>query len=253
MMRKNKNLNYSKKIIKNIGGFFKYIAVTGFYLLSGCGIYGPVNDPALTMRCITEHGDTMSVFPTFQFVFSDSISDSSVSFSFSPKTSAMYGVLLNATHDTVTLQVTDALSGNTRYTLRLQKAVTAVDGDRLAPSDDSITFITWPLEMEPNDAISSADSLKSIIFGTLPGISDTDVFFCPGLETRAVYLKSIYCQDSFYIIDAASKSFSVTSKINQDDTLWLPDSCEKPIYIFVIPSAKGSEGAYQLGNIKQDL
>ena len=228
--------------------FFPSAAFAAFCLCLRCGLYNTDDVEPLTMRCITALSDTLSVYPRLSFVFSNPLSDSSVAVSFSPPTSAMFGALLSATHDTLTVQVMEALEGDTRYVVRLGAPVTSINGGVLVPSDDSTVFFTFPCEQEPNDTKDNADTFTSCIFGKISDVSDIDAFICAAAHPRAVYMQSIDCQDSFFIEDTASRVLAMQRQMRPTDTLWLPDSMQVA-FVFVRSSLKGSAGEYQLGVI----
>jgi hypothetical protein len=216
-------------------------------LWASCIFDTRVNSGPLTMTCIDANTDTVSVFPQLQFVFSAPLADSLVALDFSPPISARYGVYLNATHDTLSLDVMEMLDGNTRYVVRLRNPVTSRDGVVLDPSQDSLAFVTYPREQEPNNTKDLADNCASEIFGTVSDASDVDVFLCTDNKARGVFLQSINSQDSFYIVDSLSHVFSLDHQINPIDTIVFPDSIVRPVYIFVVCRIKGSEGDYELG------
>ena len=199
------------------------------------------------MTCINAKTDTVSVFPQLEFVFSAPLADSSVTLDFSPPVSARYGVYLNATHDTLSLDVMEMLDGNTRYVVRLKNPVTSRDGVVLDPSQDSLAFVTYPREREPNNTKDLADNCASKIFGTVSDASDVDVFLCTDNKARGVFLQSINSQDSFYVVDSLSHLFNLDHPTNPIDTIVFPDSIVRPVYIFVVCRIKGSEGDYELG------
>jgi hypothetical protein len=216
------------------------------YFCASCIFEAQKNSGALTMTCINGRTDTLSVFPQLQFVFSEPLIDSSVSLNFSPPI-GRYAAFLNATHDTMSLTIMDMLAGNTRYVLRLGNQITSKDGAILLPSQDSLSFITYPREQEPNDTKNLADDLASKIFGTISDQSDIDVFLCTNNSARGVFLQSINSQDSLYVVDGLSHAFSLDHPINPMDTIVFPDSLVRPLYVFVVSRIMGSEGDYELG------
>jgi hypothetical protein len=205
------------------------------------------NDVPLTMTCINAKTDTLSVFPQLQFVFSAPLADSSVALDFSPPISARYVAYLNTKRDTLFLNIMEMLDGNTRYVVRLKNPVTSKDGVVLDPSQDSLTFLTYPREHENNDTKELADTLSSVMFGSISNVSDVDVFFCADTSAAGIFLQSINSQDSFYVIDGLSHFFGLGHQINQTDTIFLTDSIVRPLYVFVQTRIKGSEGDYELG------
>jgi hypothetical protein len=198
------------------------------------------------MSCITPLGDTVSVFPRLQYVFSSPLAGSSLTVAFSPPVSAQYEFYLNPFRDTLTVQCIGALDGNTRYTLRLGTPVIGVNGSRFNPFNDSTVLFTYPYEREPNDVKSMADSFTSIMFGAISDASDVDVFIDTAMQTRAIGLQSIDCLDSLYIVDGAGRSVAFPGQIRQTDTLRLPEGLTRPVYVFVLPGGKGSAGNYKL-------
>jgi hypothetical protein len=220
------------------------------YLCASCIFDAQKNSGALTMTCITGRTDTLSVFPQLQFIFSEPLIDSSVSLNFSPPI-GRYAAFLNATHDTMSLIIMDMLAGNTRYVLRLGKQITSKDGAILLPSQDSLSFITYPREQEPNDTKNLADDLASKIFGTISDQSDIDVFLCTNNGARGVVLQSINSQDSLYVVDGLSHAFSLDHPVNPIDTIIFPDTLVRPFYIFVVSRIMGSEGDYELGIVSK--
>jgi hypothetical protein len=216
-------------------------------LCASCIFDNKGNDGPLTMTCINAKTDTLSVFPQVRFAFSAPLSDSSVSLAFSPPTSARYAAFLNATRDTLTLDVMEMLDGNTRYVLRLAKPVTSKDDVILDPARDSLAFFTYPRERENNDTKDLADTLTSVMFGTISDMSDFDVFFCADKRAPGIFLQSINSLDSFYVVDSLSHLFSLGHQIKQTDTIVLTDSIVRPFYVFVQSRIKGSEGDYELG------
>jgi len=217
------------------------------YLAGGCTLLNTVDNAPLTMRRITHLDDTETVYPQLQYVFSAPLADSSVSFSFAPATGSRYGVFLNPTHDTATLRCIEALDGNTRYVIRLENPVVAVNGSRCYPADDSTVLFTYDLEQEPNDVKASADLFSSVIFGTVSEGADIDVFRCAATNPRFFTLQSIDCQDSFYIVDSTGTPVSLSRQIKQTDTLTLPSGLQGPFYVYVLSREKGWEGSYRLG------
>jgi hypothetical protein len=220
------------------------------YFCASCIFDAQKNGGALTMTCINGITDTLSVFPQLQFVFSGPLIDSSVSLNFSPPV-GRYAVFLNATHDTLSLNVMDMLAGNTRYVLRLGNQITSKDGATLLPSQDSLSFITYPREQEPNDTKDLADDFASKIFGTISDQSDIDVFLCNNNSTHGIFLQSINSQDSLYVVDGLSHAFSLDHPINPIDTIIFPDSLVRPFYVFVVSRIMGSEGDYELGIVSK--
>jgi hypothetical protein len=220
-------------------------------LVMSCIFDNRGNEGPLTMTCVNAKTDTLSVFPQLKFAFSVPLSDSSVDFAFSPPISARYAAFLNVTHDTLTLDVMEMLDGNTRYALRLAQPVTSKDGVVLGPSQDSLVFLTYPREHENNDTKDLADTLKSVMFGTISDMSDFDVYFCSDTNATGIFLQGINSLDSFYILDSLSRSFGFGRAIKQTDTMVLTDSITRPFYVFVQSRIKGSEGDYQLGIINK--
>ena len=218
-------------------------------LSSQCVFNGSVNEEPLTLKSLDANGDTLSVFPRLRFVFSSPLADTSVPVVFSPAVSAGYGVHLNAIRDTLTVDIMEMLEGNTRYVFRLGRDVTSIDGIVGDMSDDSTVFYTYPCEQESNDTKSLADTLTSIIFGSISDVSDVDIFTVIQKDIHAVYLQSIDCRDSFYIEDGLANVTAIPGPIRQADTITLPENDTIPVFIVVRSGIKGFEGNYELGVI----
>ena len=131
----------------------------------------------------------------------------------------------------------------------MERRVASVDGGVVNPSDDSAVFYTFPCEQEPNDAEDMADTISSVMCGRVSDVSDIDIFLCPRKNIGAVYLRSVDCSDSFFIRDGLSCLYYVNGPAKQADTIFLPDSVEAPMFIFVRSGIKGFEGNYKLGLI----
>ena len=116
-------------------------------------------------------------------------------------------------------------------------------------SDDSTVFYTYPCEQESNDTKSLADTLTSVIFGSISDASDVDIFTVIQKDIHAVYLQSIDCRDSFYIEDGLANVTAIPGPIRQADTITFPENDTIPIFIVVRSGIKGFEGNYELGVI----
>jgi hypothetical protein len=141
------------------------------------------------------------------------------------------------------------LEGNTKYVLRLGSHVTTMDGSVWDLSYDSTVFYTFPREQESNDRKGIADTLASVMFGSISELSDVDIFACVRRNIQAVYLQSIDCRDSFFVEDGFSNIITVPGPIKQADTTGLPEKDTIPIFIVVRSGIKGFEGNYKLGVI----
>jgi hypothetical protein len=224
----------------------KIVMIAGFFIQ--CVFVGPYNDEPLSMQSLDAHGDTLSVFPKLRFAFSPPLSDSSVALAFSPSI-GRYGAFLNPTRDTLVVDVMDMLEGNTRYVVRLSQTVFSTNESSLDPSSDSTVFYTFPCEQENNDEPELADTLSTVMFGTLSDGSDIDVFTLNQEHCRGVFLESLNSRDSFFLTDSKSHGFGVPRAMTQNDTLFIPDAAQPPYYVFVESGIKGFEGPYKIGVI----
>lgn len=217
-------------------------------LLLQCVFNGPINESPLTYSSLDADGDTLSLFPKLRLAFSSPLADSSVTISFSPAI-AGYGAYLNSVRDTLTIEVMDMLQGNTRYVLRVEKPLTSSDGSMWDLSGDSTVFYTFPGEQEPNDTKDCADTVASVIFGSISDVSDLDIFVCQKPDVKAVYLQSIDCSDTLFIQDGLSAIRGIEGKMNGQDTIFLSENDAPPFFIFVLSRIRGFEGNYKLGII----
>ncbi len=221
--------------------------------LSHCIFNNQVNEQPLSVASLDARGDTLSVFPRLRFAFSTPLADTSAppGVLVSPPASAGYGAYLNARNDTLTIDFMDMLEGKTRYVLTFASPITSISGSVWDLSSDSIVFYTFPGEKETNDTKDLADSLTSVIFGSVSDLSDVDVFACDGEKIKAVVLQSIDCRDSFFIEDGLSTAVYAPGPMRQNDTILLPEKIVSPTFIFVRSGIKGFEGAYRLSIIEQ--
>jgi hypothetical protein len=238
--------SHRKKCITGIVSF-------GLCFFLQCVFNNQINEQPLTITSLTANGDTLSVFPKLRFAFSSPLADSSVppKVLLSPSVSTGFGAYLNARNDTLTIDFMEMLEGNTKYVLKIASPVTSISGSVWDLSADSIVFYTFPGEKEANDTKDLADSLTSVIFGSVSDVSDIDVFVCAEEKIKAVFLQSIGCQDSFFIEDGLSNIISSPGPLRQTDTILLPEKTASPIFIFVRSGIKGFEGVYQLGIIEK--
>jgi hypothetical protein len=193
---------------------------------------------------------TISPFGPVRICFNNPIvHPDSIRFSFKPRFEE-YRQIVNASHDTVTLELTIPLAGDARYTLLLSTYVESEDGSLIVPGEDTLPFSTFPMEQEPNDSRSTADTLNEIMFGSVSAANDTDWFAIGDTAAAACYLKSTGSSSFFALRDAGGSSvcppgFSVA------ETLTVPRSFKKPLYGTVFAFNRSNGGSYELGVVKR--
>jgi hypothetical protein len=143
----------------------------------------------------------------------------------------------------------DMLEGNARYVLRVEGLVRSSKGGAWDLTGDSVVFFTSPREREPNDEKNCADTIASVLYGSVSDVSDLDVFVCPRLGTRVVYLQSFDCYDTFFV-QRGPGFFGVEGPMNGMDSIHLSPSDSGPFFIFVRSRIRGFEGNYKIGIVE---
>jgi hypothetical protein len=140
--------------------------------------------------------------------------------------------------------------GDTQYSLFLASFVESEDGSMLRPGEDTLLLRTFPTEQEPNDFRTIADTLKDIIFGSVSAANDTDWFAIHDTAAASFYLKSTGSSSLFELYDADSLSVR-PSKFAAAETLNVPGSFERPLYIAVFAYNRSNGGYYELGVVEK--
>jgi hypothetical protein len=207
----------------------------------------PVEPFAMTR---TGSGTTISPYGPVRIRFSSPVLDpDSIRFTFQPLFTE-YRQTFNAAHDTVTLDFILPLQGDERYSLFLASFVESEDGSILRPGEDSLELVTFPTEQEPNDFKTIADTLKGIIFGSVSAANDTDWYAIHDTAAASFYLKSTGSSSLFEMYDADSLS-ARPSKFAAAETLDVPGSFERPLYIAVFAYNRSNGGYYELGIVEK--
>jgi hypothetical protein len=218
--------------------------------VSGC-FYGPdTSGKTLRWELVGRHADTVSVFTSFIFAFSEPIVELDAAVESNPPYYE-YAPKLNATHDTVTIITSTPLMPSTRYVLRRKTTLHAADGQALYPEDDSLVFFTHPSEMEYNNTFATADTLVRFLDNTIYPKNDTDMAVIVSRPLKLT-LASLDARIALRVIDSVGTSLVLTpgtgGGIGQD-TLALPDTLRPPLYC-VLTSQFGVAGSrYVLGAI----
>jgi hypothetical protein len=173
----------------------------------------------------------------------------SVRFTFQPLFTE-YRQTFNATLDTFTLECILPLQGDEQYSLFLVSFVESEDGSLLRPGEDTLLLRTFPAEQEPNDSKNTADTLKGIIFGSVSAANDTDWFAIHDTAAASFYLKSTGSSSLFELRDAGSLSVRPL-KFAAAETLDIPGSFERPVYITVFAYNRSNGGHYELGVVEK--
>lgn len=218
--------------------------------LSGCFYNLPTSDQTLHWDLVGAPRDTVSVFTSFTFAFSEALADSGVPVSFNPPFYE-YTSTLNAARDTVTIAVAGQFQADTRYILRRSNVCRTARNVRLLPEDDSLVFYTHPAEQEPNNSPTEADSLKRVIDGVLATANDTDWYVVSGAPGKLT-LESLDSRVALYVVDSAGTQFAPLQNAGQGvrlDTIALPDTLRAPWHCGIYSAYHVAGCRYILGTI----
>jgi hypothetical protein len=192
--------------------------------------------------------DTVAPFGSITLVFTAPVSDSSaVELVFSP-TYYDYVLHFSAARDSVDLQLSGPLKGNTVYSIRLKNTVFSIDNDIFEPEYDSVSVVTCPVEQEPNNGIGVADTLRQRCFGTIAVVNDTDWYVVPE-NVGKLYLNSIGSQTTFALWIQGGGGVDSLHEYRMNDTLNVPATVKPPLLIAVYSYNRSVGGYYQIGCI----
>lgn len=222
------------------------------YVMTVCAgliscLFTEVSDNGSFSMSIANKADTLPPRPVITICFSTPVVASdprNLRFDFDPPFDDYY-IALNASHDTARIVCTGTLSGAVRYVLRVHATPESVDGVDMEPGRDSVEFMTYPVEREPNDKAGCADSIGGVIYGMIDRADDTD-WFLLGDSTRAVVAASeggatVRCT----IKSANGETTPVSGMCIDPDTVRVPGSFARPVYACVVSFTKASGGMYK--------
>jgi hypothetical protein len=224
-----------------------FTALGAVIVLGGCFYDLPTSGRALRWNLINKTTDTVSVFTSFTFVFSEPIVDSGVGVAFIPSFSD-FSTKLNSTRDTFTIITAGQLRGSTRYVLRRTSECRTAHNRTLYPEDDSTVFITHASEQEPNNSFLQADSLVNTIDGVIALVNDTDIFVLSGRPAGFV-LEGLDSRVTLFILDSAGVYFAPAFGMDESallDTIALPDTLRAPLSCAVYSPYRVSGSRYIL-------
>jgi hypothetical protein len=181
-------------------------------------------DPVrLSMTRADNLGDTIPAFGQLAFAFSQPVSSDEISLALNPNPGSVYSTRLNSSHDTLFLDVTGMLQGDTIYTIDLLDTVRAGSGMRLLPGEVQFIVTTGAVEQEPNGTRETADVLTSSICGFIQTTQDADC-----------YMANV--RFSHFVLYATDKDcgMRITDSTGLIDTLKMPDT---PAETLLVPSA----------------
>ena len=208
-------------------------------IIAVCALFGlgfscviSTQQPAgsLTMQRADALSDTVSTYPRFLLAFSQPLSNASVELVFNPPVPDVYAAYLNASRDTLTIDVTGMLEGATRYEIRSSHPLIAETGAALSEAGSMMTFDTYPRESGQNASQATADTLVTRMCGMLSLGSDTD-WYC-AKEIPRGYI-AISCRGStcgISITDSAGTTIA-SGQTSRHDVLSVPDSLVPPFFI----------------------
>ncbi|MDD5673155.1 MAG: hypothetical protein PHC61_03240 [Chitinivibrionales bacterium] len=233
------------------------VSIALLALVSGC-LYDQSNSgQTFGWARVDKGGDTVSIFSSLVFAFSEPIADTAVPVVFEP---AFYGFYssLNASRDTVTVALVGqiAFAPSTRYVLRRAAVCKTANGATLYPQNDSLVFYTHAAEQEPNNSKATADSLVHFMDGTIETAIDTDCFILPRTTQKITLIQldsglgiALNIYDSLGACFVAA--FSAVALQNfLPDTITIPDSLHAPFYCALYSQGHSSGDRYILGAIR---
>jgi hypothetical protein len=201
---------------------------------------------------VTRTGSDMAISPygPIEIRFSSPVLyPDSVRFAFKPLFTE-YRQTFNETNDTVTIECILPLLGDREYFLWLASSVESEDGSLLQPGEDTLLVRTFPIEQEPNDSRLTADTLRSVIFGSVSAANDTDWFAIHDTTAASLYLKSTGSSSHFMLCDADTLSARLET-FAAAETLDIPDTFHKPVHIAVFAFNRSNGGHYELGIVRE--
>jgi hypothetical protein len=194
--------------------------------------FGPDTEGPLTMRRVDGQGDTLSVFPTLRFSFSQPVANENVSLYLEPEGGRYYSVL-NETKDTLELVVSGLLEGNTRYAVGPAQTVTATTGSSIGAGGVEFFFVTRAREREPNDVRDTSARFVDPIYGDIYTPQDTD-YFCVTVPVSGFHLVShdegVVLQ--LGLVDSSGRDTATTGNL-AETYLGVPDSFSLPLFVRV--------------------
>jgi hypothetical protein len=218
-------------------------------LFAGC-TFIVEDDRAFTMTRIGNTADTVSIWPQLAFCFSVPLAkDSSVHLIITPDPGPVYSVYLNRNRDTVRLDVSQSLEGNTTYFITLQDTLQSVNDKYLYPADVSFSFTTYPKENEPNNTSATADTLRALCFGASVTATDTDFYFIPATNARGIYLKSMQSKSGCIVLHITGAVLKKNNTLDQTKTIAFNDTINAPCYMAVYPLFDNAT-RYELGMVQ---
>ncbi len=212
----------------------------------------------LSMRKAAGVGDTVSLFAQIPIVFSLPLKDSLVSLDIEPDVGQGYRLRLNEGRDTLRLSLAPSLAsgfhGCTRYTVRPDTILTAIDGPMLYPEDDSIVFFTWPEESGQNNSRRSADTLAALCCGMLLTSNDTDYYVTPAADTTVagVFLQAQGSGCAARAEGGGARIMRLSSSSRVRDTVFCDSATTLPLHIAVYPSPPSAGQKYIIGVVPAD-
>ncbi|MFP4242400.1 MAG: hypothetical protein ACLFQB_12290 [Chitinispirillaceae bacterium] len=195
-------------------------------------------------RTISRIGnDTVSPYGQLVFTFSKPLEKNQIPwlefyppfFSFSYK--------LNSSSDTLYLELSEHLKGNTRYIIRpSQESGSFLD----LSAHDSMGFHTFPIENEPNDSEDVCDTVRSEnIFGNLSRSDDTDIFLLRDTTVQKFHFhtfKGAMCSITLYNMEGES-----SSAVKESEELFtIPEEMAPPVYMKISSVQLSNDGYYQI-------
>ena len=226
------------KINRSVLTFILFLTL----VISNCVIQTEPLEQSISFSLLS---DSVSPFSPVKLCFSSPIDDSiSPQILFFPQFQQYY-ITFNSSKDTLTINPTSPFSGNTPYKIHAKNQKPSPESN-IPSLNDSAVFFTYPLEKEPNNATSIADSINLMIYGSISSVNDTDCFRLTNYKNSSkLIFKSIGSRSFFNFQDHNGKIFNIDF---YDDSMEvrIPDSIVKPLYLLVYSFRKSCGGYYQI-------
>lgn len=220
----------------------RHVLIPGLFML-----YCVVPSDTVQEKFYFEHAalpDTVAPFGSIIIAFTEPVSDSSpVGFSFQPSFYS-YALIFNTARDSVIVQLSEPLRGNTTYTIRLQYTVYSINNSVFTPQSDSMRVVTGTVEQEPNNRVELADTLRQRCFGAIALVNDTD-WYVVDKKIEELYLHSFGSQTTFALLGGGV--VTTLREFTIYDTVTIPETAALPLYVAVYSYFRSVGGYYELG------
>ncbi len=177
---------------------------------------------------IAPHGTT-------RFAFSEPLENEYVELAFIPDHGIGYHTYLTPTKDTLVLDISGMLPGNSTFTVSPTTKMTAESGDEIAPYEAKFTLTTYPTEDFGNNGSATATPFEAPMYGTLENGYDTDCFVFTNISNCMVRLTFEQGVTSWTIRDGAGAVFEERTIAVSSDSIYIDASRPQPVTLCLNP------------------